>query len=66
MSNERSRREFEMYMLIVTKALSIRQIAERLGMSYMNARSMQHRILEKMNMGSALELLIQYHRKEAA
>lgn len=57
-------REFEVYLLIVGKAMSCKQIASRLGISYFTARHHQRHILEKMNMGSALELLVQYHQRE--
>lgn len=59
-----TRREFEIYMLIVTQAKSVKQIAATLGISIFTARCYQARILRKMNMGSALELLVQYHQKE--
>jgi DNA-binding CsgD family transcriptional regulator len=59
-------REFEVYMLIVTHAMCTREISEKLGITYWTAAKFQTRILKKMNMGSALELLVQYHRKEVA
>ncbi len=59
-------REFEIYLMIVTRAMSIGQIADHLGLAYSTVQKQQYRILQKMNMGSALELLVQYHRKEAA
>lgn len=61
-----TRREFEVYMLIVEWAYSSKSIAKALGMSRETARCHRRVILAKMNVASALELLVQYHRREAA
>lgn len=59
-------REFEVYMLIVEHAEGTEQIAKELGIARSTAHNHIASILSKMNMGSTLELLVQYHRKEAA
>lgn len=59
-----TRREFEVYMLIVERAWSDKRIAESLGISDVTVNIHLNHIMDKLGMSSRLELLSQYHRRE--
>lgn len=60
-----SRREFEVYMMIVESAMTPSDIARQLGLSVGTVRwNYVPGCLRKMKVNTMLELLVQYHKRE--
>jgi len=59
-----TKREFEIYMLIVEHAWDRASIAKQLGISVMTVNHHKTQIFLKMGVPNAEHLLIQYHTKE--
>lgn len=59
-----TRREFQVYMLIVEWAKSREQIAAVLGISINTARTHTQRVKNKLGFTTSLQMLCAYHRAE--
>jgi DNA-binding CsgD family transcriptional regulator len=59
-----TRREFEVYMLIVERAQNEKKIGLALGISRNTVLRHTQQIYDKMGCFSRLGLLVQYHRRE--
>lgn len=59
-----SRREFEVYMLVVENAMAHQEIGKQLHIQPQTARIHLKNIYRKMQVRSSTELLVQYHKRE--